>query len=77
MLAIIVTSFSQQTDVTASALTKTDYLKKSKSQKSGAWLLLGGGTTVLVIAAVSTAGVDFTNKKKFPIVPVCIGDDGG
>ncbi len=42
-------SFSQQTTSIAPPLTKTDYLKKGKNQKTAAWLLLGGGATVSLI----------------------------
>lgn len=47
-------SFSQST--TPVPLKREDYLKKSKSQKAGAWMLLGGGTAVLAITAISAAG---------------------
>jgi hypothetical protein len=42
LLIISATSFSQQT-TPSPTLTKQDYLKKSKGQKTAAWLLLGGG----------------------------------
>jgi len=38
--------FSQQTE-TKHSLTKQDYLAKSKRQKTGAWVLLGGGTALM------------------------------
>lgn len=38
-----------------------DYLKKSKSQKTAAWLLLGGGIALDVIAA-AWAGSDFSSS---------------
>ena len=33
-------------------LTRQDYLKKSKTQKKTAWILLGGGTAVAAGAAI-------------------------
>ena len=45
-----VASFSQQTTTSKPPLTKADYLKKSKSQKTGAWLLVGGGAAMMAIA---------------------------
>ena len=47
LLAAHVTVFSQT--VTSTASMQTDYLKKSKSQKTAAWILLGGGTTLIII----------------------------
>ena len=43
------TAFCQQTKTVTAQLTKTDYLKKGKNQKTAAWLLLGGGATVSLI----------------------------
>jgi hypothetical protein len=50
LLAITVTSFSQQTNP-SKPVTRADYLKKSKNQKTIGWILLGGG------AALSISGV--------------------
>jgi hypothetical protein len=72
LLIMSETSFSQPATIPALAV-KTDYLKKSKSQKTGAWLLLGGGIAVSGITALSSFRIDFVNKKSFPVVPVCIG----
>lgn len=73
LLIISATSFSQQTN-SSKPITKADYMQKSKSQKGIAWLLLGGGTAVLVITTLSNFSIDFTGpKEKFPIVPVGIG----
>jgi len=43
--------FSQQTSP-APALTRQDYLKKSKNQKKAAWILLGGGTVMMITGSV-------------------------
>ena len=51
MFFIGYSSFSQQSD-TAVASTKQAYLKKSKNEKTTAWILAGGG---LVMSAVSLA----------------------
>jgi hypothetical protein len=72
LLIMTTISFSQQTNP-SQPLTKEDYLKKGKAKKSGAWLLLGGGFGVLAITAITNAGVDFQNKKSFPVVSVSIG----
>lgn len=72
LLILSATSFSQQTN-TKNPVTKADYLQKSKNQKAGGWVLLGGGALVLTITAVSSAGVDFQNRKSFPVVPVSLG----
>ncbi|HEX5552579.1 MAG TPA: hypothetical protein VFX43_04960 [Chitinophagaceae bacterium] len=66
--------FSQQNNLTQ-PLNHQDYLQKSKNQKAGAWVLLGGGTAVLAITAISAASsIDFSGpKKSFPVIPVSIG----
>ena len=43
LLSLAITSFCQK-----SKLSKEDYLLKSKHQKSAAWVLLGGGTALMV-----------------------------
>ncbi len=50
---------SQQTNPNGS-LPTTDYLQKSKKQKTAAWILLGGGTTVgfIGLASINLAGTD-------------------
>ncbi|HWR32455.1 MAG TPA: hypothetical protein VN451_02945 [Chitinophagaceae bacterium] len=73
LLVISAASFSQQTN-SLPTLTKQDYLKKSSNKKFAAWVLLGGGTAVLAITALSNLGLDFGGpKKSFPSVPVGIG----
>lgn len=57
LLAFSVTSFCQRTDDSIPAV-KTDYLQKSKSQKSAAFILLGIGVTTLTIAAVGDLDLD-------------------
>jgi hypothetical protein len=42
LLAVSTVSFSQQTK-SSQLLTGEDYLRKSKKQKTAAWLMLGGG----------------------------------
>ena len=55
LLIVSVVSFSQQTNP-APSLTKQDYLQKSKHQKTAAWILLGGGTTLIITSAVIPLG---------------------
>lgn len=45
LLTVSAESFSQPT-TTATPAVKTDYLKKSKSQKTAAWILLGSGVVL-------------------------------
>jgi len=46
LLAVAVTSFSQQTDPSL-VLTKQDYLQKSKQQKTAAWIMLSSGAAMI------------------------------
>ena len=46
LLIFSVSSFSQQT-TPSKPVTREDYLKKSKNQKTAAWVLLGGGTVLI------------------------------
>ena len=48
LLPFVIKSFSQP-----QALTKDYYLKKSKTQKAVAWILLSGGTALAVGGAIS------------------------
>lgn len=51
ILLLITHAFSQ--DTTLPVLTKEDFLKKSKSQKTGAWVLLGTSVVSLLGAAAT------------------------
>jgi len=57
LLVISIASFSQQ-KTTSPTLTKQDYLKKSKSQKTAGWILLGGGAALLTYAATGDISLD-------------------
>ena len=46
LLALPITSFCQKTNDTVPDI-KTDYMIKSKNQKTAAWVLLGGGTALI------------------------------
>lgn len=48
MLLFSITVFSQQTTPTPAV--NTDYLKKSKTQKTIGWVLAGGGTAAVLIS---------------------------
>jgi hypothetical protein len=48
-------NFGQQTTVDAPKV-KTDYLKKSKNQKTTAWVMLGGGAALIITGAVIPRG---------------------
>ena len=76
LLVISATSFSQPATKPVPPV-KTDYLKKSKSQKTIAWLLLGGGTAVLAVTLIAEAssvcfGTGCTDHP-FPYVVVGLG----
>ncbi|MGH2554045.1 MAG: hypothetical protein ACRDEB_10025 [Chitinophagaceae bacterium] len=68
LLLLSATTFSQQT-TTATSLTKTDYLRKSKNQKTAAWVLLGAGSACLAIAAPGNVSFD--------ILPALVIGGGG
>ena len=57
MLVLPVISFCQKTSDSVPVV-KTDYLAKSKSQKTAAFILLGIGVTTLTIAAVGDLDLD-------------------
>jgi len=57
LLLLATVSFSQQTNPTQ-PLTREDYLKKSKSQKITAFVLLGGGVTTLAIISKGNTSFD-------------------
>ena len=56
LLALPVTSLCQANDSVPAV--KTDYLAKSKSQKTAAFIFLGIGVTALSIAAVGDLNLD-------------------
>ena len=60
LLIIATTTFSQQTKP-STTLTKQDYLKKSKTQKTFAWILAGGGVGVMVVAIATVSEKDAAN----------------
>ena len=55
LLAFSATLFCQQ-NVQKQSLAKTDYLQKSKKQKTVAWVLLGGGATLLLTGIIIPKG---------------------
>lgn len=54
LLVVSATSFSQSI-TPEQTLTREDYLKKSKKQKTAAWILAGGGMGLMVAAAATGA----------------------
>ena len=72
-------SFSQQIDP-APALTKQDYLEKSKKQKTAAWVLLGGGAVLIITGAVlsiNEAEDDYQDDPYNPFAPLTEADFDG
>jgi hypothetical protein len=57
MLVISTSLFSQQP-----VLTKEEYLKKSKSQKTAAWVLAGGGAALVIIGLVAYTDAENPNN---------------
>ena len=57
LLALPATSFCQNANDSVPVV-KTDYLAKSKSQKTAAFILLGIGVTTLTVAAVGDLDLD-------------------
>ena len=72
LLLMTTSSFCQQTNISQS-LTQKDYLQKSKSQKTGAWVLLGGGFVVAVGASVLDASSDWSKSETPYLVAIGIG----
>jgi hypothetical protein len=60
LLVLFVAATGQQTPVISAVFTKTDYLKKSKKQKTVAWVLLGGGATLVLTGIIIPKG-EITN----------------
>ena len=56
LLAISCTCFGQE--LPATPLTKSDYLTKSRSQRTAAWISLGIGVAAFAIAAPGNIGFD-------------------
>jgi hypothetical protein len=52
LLVLAATTFSQQTNPAI----QTDYLRKSKNQKTAAWIFLGGGLALVITAAAIPKG---------------------
>src|SRR6266542_6050011 len=78
LLSIAITTFSQPDTVIPNRSIKTDYLKKSKNQKTIAWVLLGGGTTMLVTGLIiarnapANPNEDFNNGASLSVIGVLV-----
>jgi len=57
LIIVAANSFSQDSTANVPA-TKTDYLKKSKGQKTAAWIMLGAGVAMFAIAAPGDVSFD-------------------
>ena len=53
LLAFFINVFAQ--DTTRNGYSKEYYLQKSKNQRTAAWVLLGVGTTLIVVGAITGA----------------------
>jgi len=72
-------SFSQQIDP-APALTKQDYMEKSRKQKTAAWVLLGGGAALIITGTILSANEvekDYQNDPNNPFAPLTEADFDG
>lgn len=52
LLTISMQLTAQQTKIIKTPLTKADYMEKSIRQKSTAWVLLGGGSALIVVGVL-------------------------
>ena len=52
LLIISIITFCQQDPIFVPGTTKQDYLKKSKNQKTAAWVLLGTGSLSVLVASI-------------------------
>lgn len=64
LLAIVSNSFCQEIKPSQS-LIREDYLKKSKKQKTIAWVLLGGGAASIIVGAIIPEG-ELTDQYGLP-----------
>ena len=69
LLGVSATTFSQET-VPSPALTKNDYLKKSKTQNTVGWVLVGAGAGLIAVSFATTNLDDFGDS-------IFYGDDSG
>ena len=54
LISVVVNCFGQQ--ATPAPTIQSDYLQKSKHQKTAAWILLGGGAVLFIVGAVIPEG---------------------
>jgi hypothetical protein len=54
LISVVVNCFGQQ--ATPAPTIQSDYLQKSKHQKTAAWILLGGGAALFIVSAVIPEG---------------------
>ncbi len=76
LLAFAITSFGQQV-APKQHWTETDYYKKSKKQKTAAWIFTGTGSAVLLVTlitdAFTTAITGFQERASGIAIPYAIG----
>ena len=72
LLLMTASSFCQQTDANQS-LKRQDYLKKSKNQKTAAWILLGGGFALAVGASILDVSSDWSKSETPYLVAISAG----
>ena len=53
LIAFTATSFGQQVPASTPAPPQTDYLQKSKNQKTWAWILLGSGAALMIGGSIA------------------------
>jgi len=56
LLLFVIGSFGQQSPTTSAPKPNTDYLQKSKKQKTTSWILLGGGATLVLTGIIIPKG---------------------
>jgi hypothetical protein len=51
-----ISSFGQQSTATSAPKPNTDYIKKSKNQKTAAWIMLGSGAALVITGIIIPKG---------------------
>ncbi len=72
-LLIVANSIYSQQSKPAAPLTKQDYLKKSKNQKTAAWIFMGGGIGLTILGATEGDPNDGKSDKSRKAVAIVTG----
>ena len=64
MLVLAAGTVQSQPATTTPTPTKQDYLKKSKNQKTAAWLFMVGGGTMIVLGAMDSENTGYSDNTR-------------